>query len=364
MDKVVKMKKKNKIKIIILGLLAFLFLAIIGFIISFSYFTSPVSKTSKEINIIIDSGETIYDIANKLKEADLIKNETVFIYYTKLKKANNIYAASYYFNQNQNLDQIIETLLEGGHNENEIRVTFNEGINMRKIASIIEENTNNSYKDVMNKLKDEKYINSLIEEYWFLTKDIKNKKIYYPLEGYLFPNTYFFSSKDVTVEEIFKTMLDEMERKLEPYKEKIEKNKYSIHKLITLASITQSEGYNEDDFKNIASVFYNRLEDNTPLGSCVTSYYGVKKEMTEELLITDINASNAYNTRGDNPSLISVGPISNPGSKALDAVFNPIKTDYYFFVSDKNHKLYFTKTNSEHERKISELMNEGLWYEW
>lgn len=356
------MKKKSKI--IILGLLAFFFLLTVTGIILFISYTSPVSKKSKEINIVIKPGETIYDIASKLKEEKLIKNETFFIYYAKLKKANNIYAASYYFDQSQNLDEIINTLLEGGHNENEIRITFNEGINIRKIASIIEENTNNKSKDVMNKLKDKKYINSLIEEYWFLTKDITNKQIYYPLEGYLYPETYFFNSKDVTVEEIFSTMLDEMATKLEPYKEKIEKSKYSIHKLMTLASITQSEGYNEEDFKNIASVFYNRLEDNTPLGSCVTSYYGVKKEMTEELLITDINASNAYNTRGENPRIISVGPISNPGIKAIDAVLNPINTNYYFFVSDKNHKLYFTKNIDEHESKISELMNEGLWYEW
>ena len=133
---------------------------------------------------------------------------------------------------------------------------------------------------------------------------------------------------------------------------------------MTLASITQSEGVNEDDFKNIASVFFNRLKDNTPLGSCVTSYYGVKKSMTEELLMSDMNSNNAYNTRGNNPKIISVGPISNPGLKALDAVFNPVKTSYYYFVSDKNRKLYFTKTLSEHEKMISKLQNEGLWYEW
>lgn len=53
---------------------------------------------------------------------------------------------------------------------------------------------------------------------------------------------------------------------------------------MTLASVVQSEGYNEEDFKNIASVFYNRLKTGIPLESCVTSYYGVKKDMTDELL--------------------------------------------------------------------------------
>ena len=101
-----------------------------------------------------------------------------------------------------------------------------------------------------------------------------------------------------------------------------------------------------------------------PLGSCVTSYYGVKKSMTDELLLSDINASNPYNTRGANPVKFPVGPISLPGTKAIKAVIFPIDTDYYFFVSDKNNKLYFTKTNTEHEKMISKLQNEGLWLEW
>ena len=159
-------------------------------------------------------------------------------------------------------------------------------------------------------------------------------------------------------------MLDEMDKVLTKYKTDIEKNNLSIHKLLTLASITQSEGVNKEDFKTIASVFINRLNDNMPLGSCVTSYYGVKKSMEEELSLSDIDDDNPYNTRGDNPKLISVGPISNPGKDAIEAVLKPIKTDYYYFVSDKNNKVYFTKTFEEHEKTISKLQDEGLWLEW
>ena len=79
---------------------------------------------------------------------------------------------------------------------------------------------------------------------------------------------------------------------------------------------------------------------------------------------SDIDDDNPYNTRGDNPKLISVGPISNPGKDAIEAVLKPIKTDYYYFVSDKNNKVYFTKTFEEHEKVISKLQDEGLWLEW
>lgn len=356
-----KLKKKFKI---ILVLVAILLIGIATLLGTYCYFKSPVSNDKKEVSIVIENGSTISDIATLLKKEGLIKNENFFKLYVKLKKVSNVYAAKYYFSPSMNLDEIINTLNEGGYNENEISITFKEGINMRGIAKLIKENTSNSEDDVYKKLKDEKYLNSIIEKYWFLTDDIKNSKIYYSLEGYLFPDTYRFNSKDVTVEEIFNKMLDQMEKELNKYKKQIENSKYSVHELITLASITQSEGYNEDDFKNIASVFYNRLKTGMALGSCITSYYGVKKDMTDELLQKDIDASNPYNTRGNNPVSFPVGPISMPGAKALDATLNPIETSYYFFVSDKNSKLYFTKTLNEHERMITKLQNEGLWLEW
>ena len=356
-----KLKKKFKI---ILVLVAILLIGIATLLGTYCYFKSPVSNDKKEVSIVIENGSTISDIATLLKKEGLIKDENFFKLYVKLKKVSNVYAAKYYFSPSMNLDEIINTLNEGGYNENEISITFKEGINMRGIAKLIKENTSNSEDDVYKKLKDEKYLNSVIEKYWFLTDDIKNSKIYYSLEGYLFPDTYRFNSKDVTVEEIFNKMLDQMEKELNKYKKQIENSKYSVHELITLASITQSEGYNEDDFKNIASVFYNRLKTGMALGSCVTSYYGVKKDMTDELLQKDIDASNPYNTRGNNPVSFPVGPISMPGAKALDATLDPIETSYYFFVSDKNNKLYFTKTLNEHERMITKLQNEGLWLEW
>lgn len=359
--KKLKLKKKALFIIILLPLLLVLLL----FTSIYFYFTSPVDKKDDTIKqIIIEEGTSTSQIAEKLKASKIIKNERVFRQFLKLKKADNIYAASYYFKSSMTLNEVIDVLKQGGHNLNEIAITFREGINVLSLANIIEENTSNTKEDVFNTLKDEGYIDSLIDKYWFLTDDIKNKDIYYPLEGYLFPNTYFFASYDVDVKDIFDAMLDEMDKVLTKYKSDIEKNNLSIHKLLTLASITQSEGVNKDDFKIIASVFINRLNDNMPLGSCVTSYYGVKKSMEEELSLSDINDDNPYNTRGDNPKLISVGPISNPGKDAIEAVLKPIKTDYYYFVSDKNNKVYFTKTLEEHENVISKLQDEGLWLEW
>lgn len=360
-NKKYKLKSKLKLIIILVAIITVIIATLLGL---YTYFKSPVSNTYEEKNIVIPSGSSYSDIAHILKNENLIRNEKFFILYLKLKGVDNIYASAYYLSSDMNLNKIVNVLLAGGHNPDEITITFKEGINMRKIASIISENTNNSYDSVFKVLNNSSYIDSLIDKYWFLTDKIKNDDIYYPLEGYLFPETYRLTSKDVSVEEIFEVMLNQMEAVLNNYKSEIESSNYSIHQLLTLASVTQSEGYNNEDFKNIASVFYNRMKDSSPLGSCVTSYYGVKKEMTEELFMSDINGSNPYNTRGDNPKLFPVGPISSPGLTAIEATMKPINTDYYFFVSDVNNKLYFTKTYDEHNAIINKLINEGLWYEW
>ena len=358
-------KKKKKLKLkksFKITLITFLSLIII-FLGTIIYFQTPVSRSDEKVIITIKSGASKDKIAKLLKANNLIKSTTYFKIKSKLSGAS-YYAASYELSPNMTLNEIIKELQTEGVNINETTITIKEGQNMRQIAKTISENSNLKYEDIINKTNDKEYLNKLIKKYWFIKKDIKNDKLYYALEGYFFPDTYQIDKETTTIEEIFDMMLNQMETILNEYKTEINKSSYSVHKLLTLASVTQSEGYNEEDFKNIASVFYNRMAINMPLGSCVTSYYGVKKEMTNELLLKDINAKNAYNTRGEDPVLFPVGPISAPGKKAIEAVVKPIKTKYYYFVSDKNHKLYFTKTVSEHEKTISKLEQEGLWLEW
>lgn len=354
--KKVKLKKGFKI-----GVLIFLFIIIILSITV--YLLTPVSNNAKEEVVTIESGLSTKEISAILKDKKLIKSKTLFILYSKIKKAN-YYAASYKLSPDMSFKEIINELQTGGININEVTITIKEGQNMRQIAKLISENTNIQYDDIINKTKDKEYLDKLIDKYWFIEKDVKNSNLYYNLEGYLFPDTYKVDKYETDIEQVFEILLNQMDKVLSKYKVDIQKSNYSIHKLLTLASVTQSEGYNEDDFKNIASVFYNRMMDDMPLGSCVTSYYGVKKEMTEVLTYSDINNQNAYNTRGDNPVLFPIGPISAPGKKAIEAVIKPIKTNYYYFVSDKNHKLYFTKTLREHEQTINKLEQEGLWLQW
>lgn len=357
--------KKINIIITISIIVLIIFISTVGFYI---YQKSPVDKNSNDnIEVVIPAGSSTKQISKILKEKDLIKNSDFFVIYLKINKKNTLKATTYSLKKSMSLDEIVDILEKGNnYNPDEVKITFKEGINMRKVAKVIESNTNNSYNDVLKKLKDDTYIKSLIEKYWFLSDKILNKNIYYPLEGYIFPDTYIFKNKDVTIEEIFSVMLDKMDEVLTPYKEDIEKNNKDVSDIITMASLVELEGVKIEQRKNIASVFYNRLEKHMNLGSDVTTYYAIKVDMSErDLYASEINTYNPYNTRGPQmEGKLPIGPICTVSKSSIEASIYPNQTDYLYFVADKYKNVFFTKTYSEHTKKVQEIKDKGDWIQW
>ncbi len=354
--------KKYKIIMIILAIML-VGIFVVGFI--YNYEIAAVSKKSDPVTIEIKEGSTPYTIGNTLYENKLIKNVFIYKIYVKMNGIKDIKASTYELNRNMNLKKIMDTLSKGNsYNPDEIRITFKEGLNVRKIARIIDEETDNSYDDVINLMADKEYIDTLINKYWFLTDSIKNSKIYYPLEGYLFPNTYAFLNKSVTVKEIIETMLDEMDKQLTPYKAKIDESKLNVHEIITMASIVELEGASADDRASVAGVFYNRLNDGWTLGSDVTTYYYLKIDDFKQSLNGNpklYDCDNAYNTRCTSFAGLPIGPISNPGKESLAATIDYTKHNYYYFVADCKGKTYLSKTSNEHYNTIQRLKNENNW---
>ena len=343
-------------------------IAIVGTLLYYKKSIGPVSNNNEKIIFEIKEGDTYYSICDRLKEQKLINSTNIYKIYIKLNKpSNSLNVGKYYLSQNMSLKKILGILSNKDNSiSSDIVITFKEGKNMRYIARTISQNTNNKEEDVFNLLKDTTYLKELINEYWFIDKSILNKNIYYSLEGYLYPNTYNFKDKNVTVKEIFKVMLDETNKQLEPYKKNILKSKYTYHQILTMASIVELEALSDSDRALVAGVFYNRLKANMSLGSDVTTYYAAKVEMSERDLTTEeLNSYNAYNTR--NLALagkLPVGPICNPSISSIKTALSPKNSNYYFFVADKNGKIYYTTTNAEHEQKILELKNKGLWYNY
>ena len=359
-----KSKKKSRI---VFKILLFIIVILMSSSCLFCYInTMPISRKSSEVTFEIEEGSSIRDIADTLKDNDLIRSKYFFLAYAKINDIKDIKAGDYIIDKNKSLKQIIKIIQKGSNVKNkETTITFKEGKNMRYIARIIDEKTSNTKDDVFKLLSDKEYINSLINEYWFLDDKILNENIYYPLEGYLSPNTYNFEV-NASVKDIFKKMLDETGKVLTNEKENIDKSKFNIHELITLASMVESEGVTLDDRKNIAGVFVNRLNKGISLGSDVTTYYASKIDLGErDLYKSEINSTNPYNTRSAaNAGKLPVGPICNPSKEAIDAVINYKENNYLYFVADKNMKIYFNETDAGHNKTIKELKSSGLWFEY
>ena len=353
----------KKVKIIIPIIIILLMGALVGLCF---YMVSPVSNKNTKVVFEVKKFEGDYGmkaLISELKDEKLVKNETFTYYYARLNKFD-IKAGTYILHPNMSLREIFEKISDSKNAKADtITITFKEGLNMRGIASVITKNTKITEEEIFNKLKDIDYIKSLINEYWFLTDDILDPNIYYPLEGYLAPDTYEFK-KDSTIEDIFKKMLDQESDVLDSYKDSLKENSLTIQQIMTLASIAELEGNTLNNRKNIIGVFINRLNNGMSLGSDVTTYYAIGVDMSErDLYQSEIDQVNAYNTRSPQAGgMIPIGPICNPSKEAIDATINYNPNSYFFFVADKNNNIYFSKTYEEHDEIINRLIKEGLWY--
>ena len=352
-------------------------IVLIGVISFFAWYkigtNSPKNVGQKETIVDIKSGTSTVEILKLLKSNNVIRDELVAKLYIKMHNIKGLQAGKYLFNGQDSLSDVLNILTTGKVMDETVTITFKEGKNMRYIASTIAEKTNNTSNDVYNLLNDKDYITSLIDKYWFLSKTVQNENIYYPLEGYLYPDTYSFENKDVDVKTIFEKMLDQMSKVLSKYRKEGQNvqngetnQNITVHQLLTIASIIELEGNKSEDRSKIASVIYNRIKSNMSLGSDVTTYYGIRVDMGERnLYAKEINTYNAYNTRGPNMNgKLPIGPIANPSEESITAALNPVSEKYLYFVADKNGDMYFSNTYEEHQNTINTLKKKGLWFEY
>lgn len=352
-------KKKLKIITIILMILILL----IGLPLSiYASLLRPVNKKdSTLITFDIPYKTTSNEILSSLEAQGLIKSSLVAKIYMKMHQVTNIQAGTYLLSKDMDLKTILNKFTTGKVLDDEITITFVEGKRLSYYVSLIAKNFSYTESEINDVLNDKEFLRELIDKYWFITDKILDKDIYYPLEGYIFPDTYNFK-KNASIKEIILTLIEGLNTKLEPYKDAILNSGYTPHEILTLASIVELEGVDDSSRSKVASVFYNRLKAGWTLGSDVTTYYAVKKDFSSELTLDEYNKCNPYNTRSSCVKGLPVGPICASGLESLKATINPETTDYYYFVADKNKNTYYAKTDSEFNAIIADLKNKNLWY--
>ena len=359
MDKVDKLIRKIALWLIILFIL--------GVGIGFTLLTiniAPVdSENETEIVFTIEQGWPKNKVVEELEKKDLIKSAFFAKVLIKIDDTE-LYAGTYKLSKGMSTKEIFDKIEKQESLENEtIKITFIEGKRLTNYIKQISNAFEFDENEILEKINNKDYLNSLIEKYWFITDKILNEEIYYPLEGYLYPDTYEFK-KNSTIEEIIDKFLTNLESKLAIYKEDIEVSKYSVHEYLTLASIVELEGANSSDRAMVAGVFYNRLNNGWTLGSDVTTYYAVKKDFSVDLTYSDLKSCNGYNTRGKCVTGLPIGPVCNAGLASISASLEPTENEYFYFVADKEKNTYFNKSAVEHEKTVARLKKEGKWYEY
>ena len=270
--------KKNKIiLIVVIAIIAVMMITGIIFLNIYNNALSPVAKKGegKDIKLLVEKGDTVKEIAKLLKEKGAIKDENIFNLYTRISGKSAFKQGRYKFNTENDVKTIVEKLVKGDVNKEEIKLQLLEGKTIKDLAEVVAKVTTNTKEQFLAKMKDKDYIKKLSEKYWFIDYDTVTKEgIYYPLEGYLFPDTYIFDNKEVSIETIIDAMLKQTEKKIAEYKNIQGEKKLTLHEVLTLASIieleagtssTKSEEKTLSDREVVAKIFMNRLNKKMSL---------------------------------------------------------------------------------------------------
>lgn len=341
------MKKLLTILLTILILLAAAMAVSAGYL---KKLASPLTAEASEtkVRFEVPSGMSVSEAGSRLEAEKLIRSKKLFYYtarYPKLKgflygkaaeKAFVLKSGIYYISPSMNIAEIQELLASG--QQEYIKVSIPEGLTISKIAAELEEKKVCSADEFIKWCHDPNVVSSY---------EIEGES----LEGFLFPDTYFFIS-EMPVSAVADVMISNFFEKIKEIPSLAQMNNADLYKTVTLASIVEREYRVEDEAPLIASVFKNRLRRNIGLYSCATVEYILTeiegRPHPDRILIEDTKIDNPYNTY--KWAGLPPGPISNPGLVALRASADTPKTNYYFFqiVDPAAGRHVFTTSFEEH----------------
>ena len=318
-------------------------------------------KPGTEVTVSIPQGSGVASIANRLKEAGVIRSTYLFRWYVGQKGvAGKLQYGDFTLQTGANAYDAIIAVLSQYAKADTVRITIPEGTTAIAIAQKMEDAGLCSAEDFLKEANEGDFSEYTFWQY--VPDDADAPDRFMKCEGYLFPETYEFL-KDDTVHNYVATFYAQFDAQItdEMYAE-LKKQDMTLPELITLASFVQEEAGNSQD-SNVAQVFRNRLAEGSPyprlqsntssyiqsdadnnyLWNWVAPYYGGWDNIPENI----VAAYDTYSCKG-----LPAGPISNPGLAAIQAALDPQPNedakDAYFFVTDLKGNYYYARTLSEH----------------
>ena len=350
----VKTKRKRKKSSKGLWIFVLILAILVGAGGYYTYQLMPVDPGNEDPVIVeIPSGSGASAIVDILDGAGLVKNRIAAKINARIGGYNNLQANTYIFNKGMSFPKIMKVINTGDFDYvSKESVEVKDGARLEQVAAAMAEQLPFTAEEIMAKWNDKDYVNELIGKYWFLTDDVLGKDVKYPLEGYLYADTYFVTS-DMTIEDFTEMCLDRMQTELDSRKGQIDDSGYSVHQVLTLTSIVTKEARAEDQAK-VAGVFFNRLDQDMSLGSDVTVCY-IFQEDRVELKQSQLDSDDPYNTRKF--AGLPPGPICQVVGDAIDAVLDYEKSDNLFFFADEDGVVHYYKDQASFEQGIED---EGL----
>lgn len=365
-------KKKRKTGLIVgLSILAVALIALsLTAYLVFREINGSRGNTAEDITVTIPEGASTAQVAQVLKENDIIGNEMIFKLYSRFNKADGTYQlGEHVLNGTLAYDQIIEVLQQITVKDVEtVSITFPEGTTALKMALMLEEQGICSVDEFINACNNDVY------DVGFYSQ-ISHENKFVALEGFLFPDTYEFEV-GTSVHDMIQKMLENFEAKVLTAERQalLDASGYTLEEIITLSSIVEKESVGHENYAQVAAVFYNRL--NSDAFPCLESdtscdwrkrgleeqedyyggyypgvlqyYYGGYENIPE-------GVRDGYDTFS-HEGLI-VGAICNPGIVAIDGTLSPTADwPYYFFfttgtVEENNVEYYWSETADEHAQQ-------------
>jgi UPF0755 protein len=285
----------------------------------------------------VERGDSAAAIASALEAKGFIRSAFAFNILARIEgKGASLKAGSYRIEPGMGAREVLRMLVSG--KQAMIKVTVPEGFTLTQIAKLAQELGVTSRDGFLEAARSRPLLAEL---------GIPGDSA----EGYLFPDTYFFSA-DFPADKVVRAMAGAFFKRLASIPEAASLSPAELRERIILASIVEREYKDAEEAPLMASVFYNRVKIGMALQSCATVVYVITerqgKPHPEVILDRDLKIADPYNTyaqRGLPP-----GPISNPGMTALDAAFRPAKTPYlYFRLTDAaSGRHHFSETLEEH----------------
>jgi UPF0755 protein len=306
-----------------------IFVLLVSSIVYFEYIRPPADFPVDTL-VTLEENKPLITLADSLEEQGVVRSAAILNILTRIRgDALNVHAGDYLFKEPVSVFNIARRIATGAFGIEAVHITIPEGINVYQIADIFEDRLL-------------RFDRELFLEYAE------------PLEGYLFPDTYFLMPNTKEAE-LVRIMKHNFDTKIATLESGIQASGRSLEEIVTMASIIEREAKKPNDQKMISGVLWHRIAINMPLQVDATFVYTHNKgssQITMDELRDKENLYNTYAHKGLPP-----GPIAAPGLNALTAAVYPTENTYLFYLADSAGTTYFSKTYEEHLAKRQKYIN-------